>query len=136
MATLMWNNSEHLEAYLAIPSMGAVLHTLNLRLDPATIGYIATHAGDDVVIADRTLVPLLAQVLPHATAIRHVLITGLSAGSSRLRYGALTQPVGPKVTSMPLFSSTITKTCPTGGSASCAPSSRLRTCAAKGASSR
>ena len=66
VATLMWNNSEHLEAYLAIPSMGAVLHTLNLRLDPATIGYIATHAGDDVVIADRTLVPLLAQVLPHA----------------------------------------------------------------------
>ncbi len=76
VATLMWNNSEHLEAYLAIPSMGAVLHTLNLRLDPATIGYIATHAEDDVVIVDRTLVPLLAQVLPHATTIRHVLVTG------------------------------------------------------------
>ncbi|MEP7026200.1 MAG: AMP-binding protein, partial [Actinomycetota bacterium] len=52
VGTLMWNNSEHLEAYLAIPSMGAVLHTLNLRLDPQVIGYIATHAGDDVVIAD------------------------------------------------------------------------------------
>ena len=35
VATLMWNNAEHLEAYLAVPSMGAVLHTLNLRLDPA-----------------------------------------------------------------------------------------------------
>ncbi len=34
VATLMWNNAEHLEAYLAVPSMGAVLHTLNLRLDP------------------------------------------------------------------------------------------------------
>src|SRR5262249_9525717 len=45
VATLMWNNAEHLEAYLAIPSMGAVLHTLNLRLEPETIGYIATHAG-------------------------------------------------------------------------------------------
>ena len=66
VATLMWNNAEHLEAYLAIPSMGAVLHTLNLRLDPQVIGYIATHAGDDVVIVDATLVPLLAQVLPHA----------------------------------------------------------------------
>src|SRR5450432_4568088 len=76
VATLMWNNAEHLEAYLAIPSMGAVLHTLNLRLDPQVIGYIATHAGDDVVIADATLVPLLAQVLPHAPAIRHVLVTG------------------------------------------------------------
>ena len=38
VGTLMWNNSEHLEAYLAIPSMGAVLHTLNLRLDPSVIG--------------------------------------------------------------------------------------------------
>ena len=76
VGTLMWNNSEHLEAYLAVPSMGAVLHTLNLRLDPAVIGYIATHAGDDVIIADATLVPLLAQVLPHAPAVRHVLVTG------------------------------------------------------------
>jgi fatty-acyl-CoA synthase len=75
VATLMWNNSEHLEAYLAIPSMGAVLHTLNLRLDPQVIGYIADHAGDDVVIVDPTLVPLLARVLPHAPAIRHVIVT-------------------------------------------------------------
>jgi fatty-acyl-CoA synthase len=56
-----------------------VLHTLNLRLDPATIGYIATHAGDDVVIVDATLVPLLAQVLPHAPGIRHVVVTGSDA---------------------------------------------------------
>jgi fatty-acyl-CoA synthase len=76
VATLMWNNSQHLEAYLAIPSMGAVLHTLNLRLDPQVIGYIADHAGDGVVIVDPTLVPLLAQVLPHAPAIRHIIVTG------------------------------------------------------------
>jgi fatty-acyl-CoA synthase len=76
VATLMWNNAEHLEAYVAIPSMGAVLHTLNLRLDPEVIGYIATHAGDDVVIVDPTLVPLLAQVLPHAPTIRHVIVSG------------------------------------------------------------
>ncbi|HYK67839.1 MAG TPA: long-chain fatty acid--CoA ligase [Streptosporangiaceae bacterium] len=75
VATLMWNNAEHLEAYLAIPSMGAVLHTLNLRLDPQVIGYIAEHAGDDVVIVDATLVPLLAKVLPHAPCIRHVIVT-------------------------------------------------------------
>src|SRR5258708_5744968 len=76
VATLMWNNAEHLEAYLAIPSMGAVLHTLNLRLEPEIIGYIATHAGDDVVIVDASLVPLLTQVLPHAETIRHVIVTG------------------------------------------------------------
>jgi fatty-acyl-CoA synthase len=78
VATLMWNNAEHLEAYLAIPSMGAVLHTLNLRLEPQVIGYIADHAGDDVVIVDPSLVPLLAQVLPYAPGIRHVIVT--SAG--------------------------------------------------------
>jgi fatty-acyl-CoA synthase len=55
--------------------MGAVLHTLNLRLDPQVIGYIADHAGDDVVIVDATLVPLLARVLPHAPAIRHVIVS-------------------------------------------------------------
>ena len=86
VATLMWNNAEHLEAYLAVPSMGAVLHTLNLRLDPAVIGYIAEHAGDYVVIVDATLLPLLASVLPHAPSIRHIVIsspeseTNLAAG--------------------------------------------------------
>src|SRR5262252_6379295 len=76
VATLMWNNSEHLEAYLAIPSMGAVLHTLNLRLDPAQLGYIANHAADHAVIVDPSLVPLLAEVLRHAGTIRHILVTG------------------------------------------------------------
>ena len=76
VATLMWNNSQHLEAYLAIPSMGAVLHTLNLRLDPAQLGYIANHAEDYAVIVDESIVPLLAQVLGHATTIRHILVTG------------------------------------------------------------
>jgi fatty-acyl-CoA synthase len=82
VATLMWNNAEHLEAYLAIPAMGAVLHTLNLRLDPEVIGYIATHAGDDVVIVDATLVPLLARVLPHAPTIRHVIVTKAEDGTA------------------------------------------------------
>jgi fatty-acyl-CoA synthase len=76
VATLMWNNAPHLEAYLAIPSMGAVLHTLNLRLDPAQLGYIANHATDHAVIVDASLVPLLAQVLGHAETIRHILVTG------------------------------------------------------------
>jgi acyl-CoA synthetase (AMP-forming)/AMP-acid ligase II len=79
VATLMWNNSQHLEAYLAVPSMGAVLHTLNLRLDPAQLGYIANHAEDYAVIVDESMVPLLAQVLDHATTIRHVLVTGPAA---------------------------------------------------------
>ena len=91
VATLMWNNAEHLEAYLAIPSMGAVLHTLNLRLDPAQLGYIATHAGDYAVIVDDSLVPLLAQVLPHAETVRHIIVTGPAEAVS----GHASQLAGP-----------------------------------------
>jgi fatty-acyl-CoA synthase len=76
VATFMWNNAEHLEAYLAIPSMGAVLHTLNIRLDPAEIGYIASHADDYAVIVDESLVSRLAEVLPKAPCIKHVIVTG------------------------------------------------------------
>jgi fatty-acyl-CoA synthase len=75
VATLLWNNAEHLEAYLAVPSMGAVLHTLNLRLDPGQLTYIANHAEDHVIIVDATLVPLLARVLPDLKTVRHILVT-------------------------------------------------------------
>ena len=59
VATLCWNHDRHLEAYFAVPMLGAVLHTLNLRLHPDELGYIAGHAEDRVVIVDAALVPLL-----------------------------------------------------------------------------
>ena len=92
VATFMWNNAEHLEAYLAVPSMGAVLHTLNIRLSAAQIGYIATHAEDSAVMVDASLVTLFAEVLPHAKTIRHVLITGCPPGSLPPDAGALAAP--------------------------------------------
>ena len=76
VATFMWNNAEHLEAYLAVPSMGAVLHTLNIRLATAEIGYIATHAEDSAVIVDASLVPRFAEILPHAPTVKHVIVAG------------------------------------------------------------
>ena len=76
VATFMWNNAEHLEAYVAVPSMGAVLHTLNIRLSADQVGYIATHAEDYAVIVDASLVPLFAKVLPHAETIKHVIVSG------------------------------------------------------------
>jgi fatty-acyl-CoA synthase len=76
VATFMWNNAEHLEAYVAIPSMGAVLHTLNIRLSADQVGYIATHAGDYAAIVDVSLAPLFAKVLPHAETIKHVIVSG------------------------------------------------------------
>lgn len=62
VATLMWNHYAHLEAYLGIPVSGGVMHTLNLRLAPREIAYIANHAGDRFLIVDDTLVPLYEQI--------------------------------------------------------------------------
>jgi len=83
VGTFMWNNAEHLEAYLAIPSMGAVLHTLNLRLAADQVGYIATHAGDYAVVLDASLIPLFAQVLPLAETIKHVVVSGPADEAAR-----------------------------------------------------
>lgn len=82
VGTLMFNNNEHLEAYLAVPSMGAVLHTLNVRLFPEQLCYIATHAEDHVIIVDGPLVPLLAKLLPNMPTVRHVIVTGGTDGSA------------------------------------------------------
>jgi fatty-acyl-CoA synthase len=76
VGTFMWNNAEHLEAYLAVPSMGAVLHTLNIRLGPADVAYIATHAEDHTVIVDASLVPRFAEILPQAPTVRNVIVSG------------------------------------------------------------
>jgi fatty-acyl-CoA synthase len=76
VGTFMWNNAEHLVAYFAVPSMGAVLHTLNLRLFPEQLIYIVTHAEDRVVIVDSTLIPLLARVLPQLSTVEHVVVVG------------------------------------------------------------
>jgi fatty-acyl-CoA synthase len=76
VGTFMWNNAEHLEAYLAVPSMGAVLHTLNIRLSTADVGYIATHAGDHTVIVDASLVSKFAEILPHARCVKNVIVSG------------------------------------------------------------
>ena len=62
VGTFCWNNQDHLEAYLAVPSMGAVLHTLNIRLFPEQLAYVINHAEDKVIIVDGSLIPLLARV--------------------------------------------------------------------------
>ena len=84
VATFQWNNVEHLEAYLAVPSMGAVLHTLNIRLFPEQLTYIANHAEDRVVIVDDSLVDLLAKLLPTFETVTHVLVAGPEAADANL----------------------------------------------------
>ncbi|MDT3398628.1 long-chain fatty acid--CoA ligase [Streptomyces sp. B1866] len=76
VATLMWNNAEHLEAYLAVPSMGAVLHTLNLRLPPNQLAWIVGHAADRVILVNGSLLPLLAPLLPVLEPVEHVVVAG------------------------------------------------------------
>ncbi|MED7951594.1 long-chain fatty acid--CoA ligase [Kitasatospora sp. NPDC058201] len=77
VATLMWNNAEHLEAYLAVPAMGAVLHTLNLRLPANQLSFIINHAADRVVLVNGTVLPLLAAVLPDLNpTLRHIVVSG------------------------------------------------------------
>ncbi|MGZ8376604.1 MAG: long-chain fatty acid--CoA ligase [Gemmatirosa sp.] len=74
VATLGWNHRRHLEAYFAVPWMGAVLHTLNPRLHPEELGYVATHAEDVVLLVDAPLVPLWEKVRPYAPGVRHVIV--------------------------------------------------------------
>ena len=76
VGTFMWNNAEHLAAYLAVPSMGAVLHTLNIRLSPEQIAYIANEAEDMVIIADLSLTEQLAAVLPLLETVHTVIAVG------------------------------------------------------------
>jgi fatty-acyl-CoA synthase len=85
-----------MEAYLAIPSMGAVLHTLNIRLFPDQVAYIATHADDQVVIADSSLIPLLARVINDIPTVHTIVVTGAGdtspldgAGKNIVRYDDL-----------------------------------------------
>ncbi len=74
VGTFCWNNQHHLEAYLAVHCMSAVLHTLNIRLFPEQLRYVINHAEDKVIIVDRSLLPLLARIWSDLTTVRHVVV--------------------------------------------------------------
>jgi fatty-acyl-CoA synthase len=76
VGTLCWNNQEHQEAYLAVPSMGAVLHTLNLRLAPEQLAFVINHAEDRAIIVDGSLVPILARVTDRLQTVEHIIVIG------------------------------------------------------------
>ena len=93
VATFMWNNAEHLAAYTAVPAMGAVLHTLNIRLSPEQVVYVANEAEDQVVLVDGSLANLLAPILADLKTVHTVIavgdgdIAGLEeSGKTVLRY--------------------------------------------------
>ncbi|MEU2082086.1 long-chain fatty acid--CoA ligase [Streptomyces albus] len=76
LGTLMWNNAEHVEAYFAVPSMAAVLHTLNLRLPADQLAFIVNHARDRVILVNGSLLPLLAPLLPRLSTVEHLVVVG------------------------------------------------------------
>jgi fatty-acyl-CoA synthase len=93
VATFCWNTQEHLEAYLAVPSMGAVLHALNIRLFPEQLAYVINHASDRVILVDDSLVPLLAKIKDKLETVERFIVIGdgeaEELGRDVLRYEGL-----------------------------------------------
>jgi fatty-acyl-CoA synthase len=71
VATLAWNGYRHMELYYAVSGSGAILHTLNPRLHPDQVVYIADHAEDQVLFFDLTFLPLVAAVAPRTKTVKH-----------------------------------------------------------------
>ena len=75
VAVMDWDTHRYFEAFFAVPMMGAVLHTVNVRLAPAQIAYTIDHAADDVILVHTDFLPLLAEVMPHVTSeVRLILL--------------------------------------------------------------
>ncbi len=74
VGTLAWNNYRHLELYYAVPSMGAVLHTLNLRLFPDQLKFVINDAEDKVIVVDKTLLPVLERVAGAIPSVKKIVV--------------------------------------------------------------
>jgi fatty-acyl-CoA synthase len=98
VATFAWNNQRHFELYMAIPCVGAVLHTLNIRLFAEQLIYIVNHADDQIVFVDDSLVPLLEKLAPEMPGVRHFVVMGDGDAGTLprvLRYEELLEQAGP-----------------------------------------
>jgi fatty-acyl-CoA synthase len=76
VATFASNTQAHLDAYFAVPAMGAVLHTLNVRLHPEQLAFVVNHAEDKVILVDGALVPVLAEAAPAFRTAEHFVVIG------------------------------------------------------------
>lgn len=76
VGTFSWNTRAHLEAYFAVPSMGAVLHTINVRLFPEQVAWIVADAADKVLLVDASLWDTVMAVLPDCPSVEHVIVSG------------------------------------------------------------
>ncbi len=76
VGTFAWNNQEHFELYIAVPCVGAVLHTINIRLFTDQLRYIIDHAEDQVIFVDASLTAVLAPLAQHLKKVRHYVVIG------------------------------------------------------------
>jgi len=74
VGTFAWNTYRHLEAYFAAPTLGAVVHTINIRLAPDDLVYIINHAGDKVILIDQDLAPIIEALAPQLPSVEHFVI--------------------------------------------------------------
>jgi fatty-acyl-CoA synthase len=98
VATFAWNNQRHFELYMAVPCVGAVLHTLNVRLFAEQLTYIVGHAEDRVIFVDDSLVPILEKLAPSFPGVRNYVLMGEGDPGSLpnvLRYEELLEEAGP-----------------------------------------
>ncbi len=102
VGTFAWNNQRHLELYMAVPCIGAVLHTLNIRLFAEQLTYIVNHAQDGVIFVDDSVVPILQELAPTFEGVRHYVVMGDGDGDptrptlpNALRYEELLEEAGP-----------------------------------------
>jgi acyl-CoA synthetase (AMP-forming)/AMP-acid ligase II len=98
IGTFAWNNQRHFELYFAIPCVGAVLHTLNIRLFEEQLSYIVNHAEDKLIFVDDSLVPVLEKLAPSfKTVTRYVIMGDGDQGNlpNALRYEDLLDQAGP-----------------------------------------
>jgi fatty-acyl-CoA synthase len=84
VATFMWNNQAHMEVYFAVPCMGAILHTLNIRLFPDQLVFIINHAEDSVIVVDANLVPAARKAsATRSPAVKHIIVHGSRCRTAR-----------------------------------------------------
>ena len=88
IGTLGWNSHRHLEAYYGVPCMGAVLHTLNIRLHPDQLAYVINHARDRVLLVDASLLPLLEKVRDRIPTVEQVVVMSDGPTGAALPPGA------------------------------------------------
>ena len=97
VGTFAWNNQRHLELYMAVPCVGAVLHTLNVRLFAEQLTYIVNHAEDGVIFVDDSIVPILQELAPSFSGVRNYIVMGdgdVGSLPNALRYEELLEEAG------------------------------------------